>query len=120
MILVVAISYFAQKRQNEAIRQADRSAAIASCKREVARDAYEAAGILYASKVSKGKTADRFEASARSVVLSFPRPRGLKFEHVERMAEVEFVQQPNGRYRFALTDSARKLQARGCQQAYPD
>lgn len=122
-VLVVSVAYFAQRSENTKRADRDRAAVAESCVRSVTRDAYEASGFaVLAERVGRRdnpgdqRSAARYEAVARSVSSSFPRPKGL--HDPMRMIQVEVIEAPNGDLRFELTDDAKKLIEAGCRQAF--
>jgi hypothetical protein len=123
LIVAIAISFVIQRIDNRSREAAAREANIASCTREVTRDAYEAAGFIALSERVAGRGAPRDKESARryegialSVADTFPTPGTA--ENPIDMIQVNLIQAPDGSVRFRLTDDAKKLIEEGCRQVF--
>jgi hypothetical protein len=122
-IAVIAGGFYFDERLDDAEYQADREANVASCVREVTRDAYEASGFtILAARVrlrndpGDRKAAARYEAIAHSISATFPQPT----EAVDplEMLESEFITMSDGTTRYRLTEKATGRIEAGCRQAF--
>lgn len=119
---VVGIFYLQETTYSRATNTA-RAANIASCTREVTRDAYEAAAFLtLAERVSlrdnpgDQASALRYRAAALSIADTFPKPGTAAGS--EQMIQVQFVSGPGDVVRFHLTEEAEALIHDGCRKAF--
>lgn len=122
-ILVVAAVFAYIDRTNVARNAQGREKDIASCVREVTRDAYEASGFLTLADRVKLRNnegdeaaAMRYRAAALSIADTFPKAGTTV--NSEDMIAVQFLQGPGDEVRLKLTDPALKLIADGCRQAF--
>lgn len=122
--VLIAAAVFAYIDRSNAARNAQgRENDIASCVREVTRDAYEASGFLTLAERVKLRNnegdeaaAMRYRAAALSIADTFPKA-GTTVTG-EDMIAVQFLQGPDDEVRLRLTEAAQKLIADGCRQAF--
>lgn len=118
-LILAASAFYLQENMNDASVARTREANVASCTREVTRDAYEAVAFLTLAERArddKSAVAERYEAAALSIADTFPKP-GTAVSGRD-MIQVQFVQGPGDAVRFRLTDESTELIAAGCRQAF--
>ena len=123
LIVAVIASFGLQRYQNNKAATEAKENNVASCIREVTRDAYEAAGFIQlAVRVEQRNDEGDKEAGARyrgvafSVAATFPQADTL--DHPTEMIQVNTEQAPNGSIRFRLTEDASELIQNGCRQVF--
>lgn len=121
-VLVLAVSYFAQKEQNALALKHARENVITLCEKSVARDAFAANGLIQVAERVEARgqsgdklSAEKYRAAALAIAIALPHPEGLQ-DH-QKLIEVDTITGPDGKVRFSLTEQAKKLQAIGCREA---
>lgn len=125
LILVLAIAYFAQHTQNGQALHRQRDNLVEGCVRASARTAIIAAFTMDAARTRQATpgranelAASRYFGYAAGIISTIPAPLGHRDD--ERLADVEQIENPRTKkITFRLTEEAKRLQAAGCQSAYP-